>query len=120
MLALPFSTLRLARPHKLPLPKTKRQAIAELGYGTHTKLIGAFRGRPWQTVANKTGAVFTDNGLQYVWETSTGQRGSTGVLHQLPRRQGRHRSRQRHRRKRSSGAPCRCSTRSSRAPRPST
>jgi monoamine oxidase len=80
VLALPFSTLRMADLSKLPLSKTKRRAIDELGYGTHTKLIGAFRGRPWQTVSNKTGAVFTDNGLQYVWETSTGQRGNTGVL----------------------------------------
>ena len=80
VLALPFSTLRNTDLGKLSLPATKRRAIAELGYGTHTKLIGAFRGRPWQTLANKTGAVFTDNGLQYVWETSTGQRGNTGVL----------------------------------------
>jgi monoamine oxidase len=80
VLALPFSTLRNADLSRLPLSKTKRRAIAELGYGTHTKLIGAFRGRPWQSVSNKTGACFTDNGLQYVWETSTGQRGNTGVL----------------------------------------
>lgn len=80
VLALPFTTLRNADLTKLSLSKSKRRAIAELGYGTHTKLIGAFRGRPWQTLNNKTGACFTDNGLQYTWETSTGQGGNTGVL----------------------------------------
>jgi monoamine oxidase len=80
VLGLPFSTLRQADLSKLELPKIKRRAIDELGYGTHTKLIGAFEGRPWQTLSNRTGSLFSDNGLQFVWETSAGQPGNTGVL----------------------------------------
>jgi monoamine oxidase len=80
VLALPFSKLREADLSKLDLSRMKRRAIDELGYGTHTKLIGAFRSRAWQTVSNRTGSVFSDNGLQFAWDTSAGQQTVGGAL----------------------------------------
>src|SRR5262249_6315316 len=79
VLALPFSLLRQVAL-RLELPQVKRQVIAELGYGTNAKLLGQYTTRVWQSVHHANGTVYTDNGLQSLWDAARGQEGSTGVL----------------------------------------
>jgi monoamine oxidase len=80
VLALPFTMLRAVDTKKLELPDDKRHVIKELGYGAHTKLIGAYRGRPWRTMSRATGGAYSDNGVQTLWESGASASGGTGVL----------------------------------------
>lgn len=77
--ALPFSVLR-DLDLDVTLSPEKRAIIDELGYGTNTKIMGAFRTRVWRTEHDATGAVTTDAPFQQVWDTSIGQDGTGGVL----------------------------------------
>lgn len=79
LLTLPFSTLRLVSL-QVNLPRVKRQAIAELGYGTNAKLITAYQQRLWRTQYDSTGATFTDTGFQNTWEASRYQKGVPGLI----------------------------------------
>lgn len=68
--ALPFSTLRDVDLSRAGLSEAKHRAIAEVGYGTHSKLAMQYeerywRGRLWD------GTVLTDVGkLQGLWDAS--------------------------------------------------
>ena len=66
ILALPFSVLREATIN-VPLPDVKRKAIAELGYGTSTKLLAGFDQRVWRATQH-SGEMFTDEPLQLGWD----------------------------------------------------
>jgi monoamine oxidase len=77
--ALPFSVLRDVELD-VTLSEEKRAIIDELGYGTNTKIMGAFRTRVWRTEHDASGSVTSDARFQQTWETSIGQDGPSGVL----------------------------------------
>jgi len=79
ILTLPFTKLREVELVGVPLPDAKRRAIAELGYGTNTKLMVGFTQRPWRGQGSLGGS-YTDVGYQTTWETSRLQKGATGIL----------------------------------------
>ncbi len=79
ILTLPFTKLREVELVGVPLPDAKRRAIAELGYGTNTKLMVGFTQRPWRGQGSLGGS-YTDVGYQATWETSRLQEGATGIL----------------------------------------
>ncbi len=68
VLTVPFSVLRHL-DLRVDMPSPQRQAIAQLAYNTPTKLITAYRGKPWQP-SIPTGLVFTDLPFQHCWEAS--------------------------------------------------
>jgi monoamine oxidase len=78
VLALPFTILR-ELDVRITLPKAKRKAIRELGYGTNAKLITGFSRRVWDE-SGSTGYTFTDLEFQCCWETSRGQPGPHAIL----------------------------------------
>jgi monoamine oxidase len=78
--ALPFSVLRDVDLSKLALSEDKRAMIADLGYGTNAKIMGAFRARVWSTQHQASGSITSDLPLQQAWDTSIGQDGETGIL----------------------------------------
>lgn len=69
VLAVPFTTLREV-DLRVELPAVKRRAIAELAYGTNTKLMMGFRERPWRTTHGSNGVVVSDLPFQTSWEGS--------------------------------------------------
>jgi monoamine oxidase len=79
ILAIPFSLLRQVAL-RLELPPVKRRVITELGYGTNAKLLGQYTARVWRSVHNASGTVYTDNGLQSLWDAVRGQEGTSGIL----------------------------------------
>lgn len=80
ILALPFTMLRAVDLASLPLSPTKRQVIAELGYGTNAKLMMQFERRVWRELGATGSSYTTDTPLQATWDTSRGQPGVYGVL----------------------------------------
>lgn len=78
ILALPFTLLRSVAM-KLDLPPSKRKAIAELGYGTNSKLFLGFHSRPWRK-AGFGGDFFTDGPIQCGWDHTKVQPGPSGGL----------------------------------------
>ena len=78
--ALPFTTLRRVDLRGLALPQVKRRAIAELGYGTNSKLIAGFTRRVWRDTYGSSGEVYTDQFWQNTWESSRGAPGAGGCL----------------------------------------
>ncbi|MDQ1346717.1 MAG: monoamine oxidase [Acidobacteriota bacterium] len=86
VLALPFTLLRDVRID-VSLPAVKRQAIAELGYGTNAKLMVGFSERIWREPRGaggrepgSNGSVLTDLPFQLTWETTRMQAGKAGIL----------------------------------------
>jgi monoamine oxidase len=79
ILAVPFTTLREVRVD-VEMPPEKRQAIAELGYGTNAKLMAGFDKRIWREGAKSNGSVLADRPFQLTWETSRLQKGKAGIL----------------------------------------
>lgn len=80
VLALPFTLLRQVEL-RVELPEVKRKAIAELGYGTNTKLMVGFASRPWrQQPYLSDGSTYSDVGYQQTWETSRLQPGRSGII----------------------------------------
>ena len=79
LLTLPFSVLRQI-PLAVDLPPAKKLAIAQLGYGTNSKLITAYQERIWRTRYNSTAAVFTDLGFQSSWEATRYAPGTSGFI----------------------------------------
>jgi monoamine oxidase len=80
VLALPFSILR----HSVDLTHSgfsdlKRQAIAEQGMGTNSKLHVQFNERLWNDL-HCNGETFADTGYQNTWEVSRAQPGASGIL----------------------------------------
>jgi monoamine oxidase len=85
ILTLPFSVLRRVDGiQSLALHPLKKRSIAELGYGTNTKLMSDFSSRIWRTSSNRlpayAGFLTTDSGHQGFWDTSRDQTGAHGVL----------------------------------------
>ena len=74
--ALPFTILRHVN-FKFNLPKWKRNAIDNLGYGTNAKLLVGFSSRPWRTLGFR-GYAFTDQPFQSGWDNSELQPGTAG------------------------------------------
>ena len=79
LLALPFTLLRDVRLD-VELPPAKRQAIAELGYGTNAKLMVAFDERLWRTRHGSNGSSLAELPYQLTWETTRLQPGRAGAL----------------------------------------
>jgi monoamine oxidase len=86
VLALPFTRLREVKGvDTLGLSPEKMKAIAELGYGVNSKLMVGTSSRPWAGSLmgiNRplSGSIYSDRGLQIVWDTSAGQEGTGGVI----------------------------------------
>ncbi|HVX27086.1 MAG TPA: FAD-dependent oxidoreductase [Parafilimonas sp.] len=79
LLTLPFTILRNVELN-VELPKVKRDAINNLGYGNNSKLFLGFNGRPWRTKFNCVGMSYSDNGTQNTWDNSQLQNGNNGGL----------------------------------------
>lgn len=79
VLALPFTLLREV-DLRVTLPEVKLRAIAELGYGTNSKLMVGFSSRPWRTQHRSDGSTYTDLGYIQTWETSRLQPGQGGII----------------------------------------
>ncbi len=83
VLAIPFSVLRdVSFDASVALPSWKKEAIASFDYGTNTKMMVGFQGRPWAD-AGTNGAVYAHGlaAMHNVWETNYSQAASTrGVL----------------------------------------
>jgi monoamine oxidase len=84
--AIPFSVLRQLDLSALTLSEPKLKLINELGYGTHSKMFGAFVRRAWRdpeivkdSAGNeiaaivRSGTISTDLPFQQVWDASIGQ-----------------------------------------------
>jgi len=78
VLTLPFSVLRHLSLN-VPLPPQQRQAVESLGYNSPTKLISAYRQKPWR-VCGSNGLVYTDLPMQHCWEASDGLRVASEAL----------------------------------------
>lgn len=84
LLALPFSTLRLVDYQQAGFDPLKQTAIEELGYGTISKLFLQFdlpywyQDGPWPHPHN--GLIVTDLEILTLWDASSGQTGSSGLL----------------------------------------
>ena len=84
ILALPFSTLRRVDYQRAGFDSLKQVAIAELGYGTISKLFLQFdtpywyQDGPWPHP--DSGFILTDLDIQVLWDTSLGQTGTHGLL----------------------------------------
>ncbi len=79
---LPFSVLRaqVKLGAGLKLSPEKLYAIQAVGYGTNTKTMIGFDGRPWLSHASK-GTVYSDlPELQAAWETNPTKGGATSIL----------------------------------------
>jgi monoamine oxidase len=71
VIAMPFSVLRtLNLDPSLGLPDWKLKAIQELGYGSNSKNMVGFNGRPWVAAGNNGMAYATLPNIQNCWETS--------------------------------------------------
>lgn len=78
LLALPFTLLR-AVDLSVDLPPVKRRAIAELGYGSNTKVFAGFQQRVWRQRGD-AGNVYSDLPFQTAWDNSRLQAGDAGGL----------------------------------------
>ncbi|WP_133512784.1 flavin monoamine oxidase family protein [Candidatus Thiosymbion oneisti] len=78
VLTVPFSVLRHT-DLRVELPPLKKQAIAELGYGTNAKIIAGFRARLWRK-QGYYGDVLTDLPFQSLWDSTPFQPGPAGAL----------------------------------------
>jgi monoamine oxidase len=79
VLALPFTTLREVDLDGAGLSPLKREAIAELGMGTNSKLLLQFDARP-EEFKRWNGNLETDHPFQYTWDTSLTQEGEAGLI----------------------------------------
>jgi monoamine oxidase len=84
ILTLPFSALRRVDYRRARFDPLKQTAIEQLGYGTISKLFLQFdapywyQDGPWPRAHN--GFIITDLAIQTLWDTSSGQLGSHGLL----------------------------------------
>lgn len=76
--ALPMTKLREVEIDA-EISDIKRRIIDELGYGSNSKLMGAFSEKVWRT-HGAAGSWTTDNGIQAGWDTSRGQGATAGLL----------------------------------------
>ncbi len=84
ILTLPFSTLRRVDYHQAGFDTLKQTAIEQLGYGTITKLFLQFDQPYWYQEGSwpraNNGFILTDLPIQTLWDASSGQTGSSGLL----------------------------------------
>lgn len=84
ILTLPFSTLRRVDYSRAGFDSLKRTAIEQLGYGTISKLFLEFDAPYWYQQGSwpraNNGFIITDLDIQTLWDTSSGQPGSQGLL----------------------------------------
>jgi monoamine oxidase len=82
VLAIPFSTLRqVTLDASLGLPPEKRRAIDGLAYGTNSKMMIGFDGRPWFTLHGSDGSSFSDlPNHQNTWETNPARATATSAI----------------------------------------
>lgn len=84
ILTLPAPVMReIEFADSVALPADKRFAIERFDYGTNSKLMIGFRGRPWWERGNSNGGSYSDlSNHQSTWETnpSNAQSGVRGVL----------------------------------------
>jgi monoamine oxidase len=85
--AIPFTLLRgVGGWEQLPLSPGKKRAIREMTYGMNVKSMWGWQSRAWRAAplpgkaVVSNGAVISTQGYQQVWETSRGQKGSSGIL----------------------------------------
>jgi len=76
VLALPFSVLRGVELG-VELPPLQRRAVAELGYGTNSKIVAGFGRRPWRDRGYR-GPAFSDEAFQSCYDGSRLQTGPAG------------------------------------------
>ena len=80
VLALPFSIVRRSVNISMAgFSPLKRQAIAEQGMGTNSKLHVQFTRRHWNSLGCN-GDTISDTGYQNTWEVSRAQPGAAGLL----------------------------------------
>ncbi len=77
--ALPWTRLREVELADSQLSSEKRMMIDQLGYGTNAKLMLGFDSKPWVS-AGANGSTITDNGAQFLWETTRGYDTTAAVL----------------------------------------
>lgn len=83
VMTIPFSVLRRLDFRDAGFDARKRTAITELGYGTNSKLMMQFDGRPWTSTGpwgHSDGTFYSDLNVQNVWESTRGRAGATGIL----------------------------------------
>jgi len=82
VLAIPFSVLRQVElDASLGLPDWKRAAIADFQYGTNSKLMIGFNGRPWLVLNDSNGSSYSDlPNHQSTWETNPSRAGSASAI----------------------------------------
>ncbi len=85
IMTVPFSVLRgVEGIDKLDLSPAKKKSIAELGYGTNSKLMIGFKEKFWRQktgeIPPSRGTIFGDFPTQCFWETSRLQKGTHGIL----------------------------------------
>ena len=81
VLSVPFSVLRgVTLDASLGLPAWKTDAIETLGYGTNSKLMVGFAGKPWRAHGGNGDAYADLPSLQNTWETNASVAGGTSVL----------------------------------------
>ena len=84
ILTLPFSALRRVDYRRAGFDSLKQTAIEQLGYGTISKLFLQFdrpywyEDGPWPRA--HSGFIITDLDIQTLWDASSGQTGSSGLL----------------------------------------
>ena len=76
---IPLPVMRKLDLRGLELPKAQRDAIANQGYGTNSKMMVGLDARPWVQM-NVSAYTFTDLAFQACWETSRGQSGQHAIL----------------------------------------
>ncbi|WP_164674445.1 flavin monoamine oxidase family protein [Spirulina subsalsa] len=69
ILAVPLPVLAQV-DFRLDLPPLKKQAIAQLGYGTNAKLITRYSQNIWQDRYGANGSSVSDSGHQVTWEST--------------------------------------------------
>ncbi|MDQ2904623.1 MAG: FAD-dependent oxidoreductase [Chloroflexota bacterium] len=84
ILTLPFSALRRVDYRRAGFDPLKRVAIEQLGYGTISKLFLQFDQPYWYTEGPwpraHNGFIITDLDIQTLWDASSGQTGTSGLL----------------------------------------
>ncbi len=85
ILAIPATILRqIAGLDRLELDPSVKRQIAELGYGTNSKIMMSYDQRFWRQGHNgrprNVGSLYLDLGSQNIWETSRRQEGRQGLL----------------------------------------
>ncbi len=82
VLAVPFSVLRQVNLD-VEMPEVKQRAIAQLGYGTCSKLAVPFKERIWRDRYGSTISLYTDLAFQNTWESARYRLGPSGWVTNL-------------------------------------